>query len=98
MMHQYHDIHDTEFEKLVLLICKEILGQGVQGFTKGADGGKDGKFIGTANLYPSQASPWNGHTIIQAKHTMGINKHYLQSDFFSEKSNNCIVAEEARKL
>ncbi len=98
MMYQYHDIHDSDFEKLVVLICCEILGEGVQGFSKGADGGKDGKFIGTANIYPSRSSSWSGTTIIQAKHTTGINKHFLESDFYSENSKSCIVDEEIEKI
>lgn len=98
MMYQYQDIHDSDFEKLAIFICKEILGQGAQGFSKGADGGKDGKFIGTANLYPSQSSPWKGTTIIQAKHTTGINRHFLESDFYSETSSSNILAEEIAKI
>ncbi len=98
MMYQYHDLHDSDFERLVVAICKEILGQGTQGFTKGADGGRDGKFCGTANHYPSQASPWTGTTIIQAKHTTGINKHFMESDFFSETSATCIISQECEKI
>lgn len=98
MKYQYHDIHDSAFESLVVFICKEIFGHGVQGFAKGADGGKDGKFIGTANSYPSQSSPWQGVTIIQAKHTTGIGKHFLESDFYSESSASCILAEEVEKI
>lgn len=98
MMHQYHDIHDSDFEKLAVLICSEILGEGVQGFSKGADGGKDGKFLGTANSYPSKTSPWQGTTIIQAKHTTGINKHFLEPDFYSESSKSCIINEEIEKI
>lgn len=98
MMYQYQDIHDSDFEKLVIYICSEILGEGVQGFSKGADGGKDGKFCGTANLYPSKASPWQGTTIIQAKHTTGINKHFLESDFYSINSKTCIINEEIEKI
>jgi len=98
MMHHYHDICADSFEKLIVKICKEILGEGVQGFTKGVDGGKDGVFIGTANLYPSKTSPWQGNTIIQAKHTTGINKDFLESDFYSENSKSSILAEECEKI
>lgn len=42
---------------------------GVVSFTPGKDGGKDGKFTGQANKYPSEVKFWNGKFIIQAKHT-----------------------------
>lgn len=58
-----------EFENLVNCICYEELGTGVIAFAVGKDGGKDGKFTGTAARYPSSASPWSGKFIIQAKHT-----------------------------
>lgn len=95
-MYQYFDLDDRRFENLVIAICKQILGQATQGFTKGADGGKDGEFHGTANEYPSKSSPWVGTTIIQAKHTQGVNKHFLDSGFFG--NNSCILAKEAIKV
>lgn len=64
-----HDLHDSEFEKLVVLICRELLGPGVTTFAPGKDGGKDAKFTGKAQKIPSAASPATGKFIIQAKHT-----------------------------
>jgi hypothetical protein len=64
-----HDLSDTEFEKLVGLICRELLGPGVTTFAAGKDGGKDAKFKGTAQAFPSAANPATGKFIIQAKHT-----------------------------
>ena len=64
-----HDLHDSEFEKLVGLICRELLGPGVTTFAAGKDGGKDAKFTGTAQAFPSAAVPETGKFIIQAKHT-----------------------------
>jgi hypothetical protein len=61
---------DKEFEKLVNTICQEILGTGVIVFSDGKDGGRDGRFEGTANNYPSNAENWKGKFIIQAKHTI----------------------------
>ena len=70
-MHRFpiHDLDDTEFEKLVVLICREILGIGITSFAPGPDGGKDAKFEGTANAFPSEAAPATGKFIVQAKHT-----------------------------
>lgn len=64
-----YNLNDEEFEKLVALICEEILGMGTFVFSVGKDGGRDAKFTGKANKFPSEASPWNGKFIIQAKHT-----------------------------
>lgn len=41
---------------------------GVISFSTGKDGGRDGKFVGTAQNYPSEKAPWSGKFIIQAKH------------------------------
>ena len=64
-----HSLHDTEFEDLVTLICRQILGAGVTSFAAGQDGGKDAKFEGTATTFPSSSAPESGKFIIQAKHT-----------------------------
>ena len=64
-----HEITDTQFEQLVTLICREVMGIGITAFAAGKDGGKDAKFEGTAAAFPSAASPGSGKFIIQAKHT-----------------------------
>lgn len=97
-MFHYHDMNSGEFEELVILICKEILGEGTQGFSSGRDGGRDAKFHGIADLYPSKRSPWEGITIIQAKHTNGIDKSYNDTGFFSATSKTCTVAKEVKKI
>ena len=55
---------DKEFEYLVALICERILGFGTNIFSVGKDGGKDGKFVGTANKFPSETKPWSGKIIM----------------------------------
>lgn len=97
-MYQYYDLDETSFENLTIAICEKILGLGTQGFAKGKDGGRDAKFIGVANCFPSQSSPWQGVTIIQAKHTKGINKKFSDSDFFSETSQTNTLAKELPKI
>ena len=64
-----HQLHDSEFEDLVTLICRQVLGTGVTSFAPGPDGGKDAKFEGTARLFPDDVNPASGKFIIQAKHT-----------------------------
>ncbi len=72
---------DKEFEDLVALICERILGMGTIVFSVGKDGGKDAKFIGKANEFPSKTNPWDGKIIIQAKHTQRSNASCSDSDF-----------------
>jgi hypothetical protein len=85
MKYAYENLGDDQFEKLVVFLCQELLGISVQGFSKGIDGGRDAKFVGTAQLHPSKTAPWTGITIIQAKHTNGYNRNFSESDFYSTK-------------
>lgn len=62
-------LDDSTFEDLVNTICQKTLGTGVISFSPGKDGGRDGKFTGTAKNYPSTAEPWVGKFIMQAKWT-----------------------------
>ena len=69
MNYKLEYISEDDFERLVNMICHEILGCGVIEFSKGKDGGRDGKFTGTANKFPSEKESWKGKFVIQAKHT-----------------------------
>lgn len=71
MKYAYEDLSDDQFERLIVILCQRLLGIAVQGFSKGPDGGRDAKFVGTAELFPSTTAPWKGTVIIQAKHTNG---------------------------
>ncbi|HLP46864.1 MAG TPA: ABC-three component system protein [Candidatus Kapabacteria bacterium] len=64
-----YDLHWQELEKLAILICERVLGIGTINFSAGVDGGRDGKFTGKAENFPSKTSPWEGRFIIQVKHT-----------------------------
>ncbi|MFV0500660.1 MAG: ABC-three component system protein [Bacteroidales bacterium] len=81
MKYPLHDMNCDDFESMIILICNHILGFGTIPFSKGKDGGKDGKFIGQANKIPSEINPWNGQIIIQAKHTSIINASCSDSSF-----------------
>lgn len=74
-------INEDDFENLVNVICQKILGMGVVNFSKGKDGGRDGKFEGTANRFPSEACPWAGKIIVQAKHTSISTASTSDNDF-----------------
>jgi hypothetical protein len=86
MKYAYENLGDEQFETLIVFLCQKILGLGVQGFSKGPDGGRDAKFVGTAELHPSRAAPWVGITIIQAKHTNGYNRNFSEPDFYNPKA------------
>ena len=76
-----HMIGDKKFEQLVALICQEILGTGTIIFADTKDGGRDGRFTGEAQKYPSSVKGWDGKIIIQAKHTIKIAGSCSDSDF-----------------
>lgn len=98
MKFAYEDLSDGQFEELVVLLCQRVLGISVQGFAKGPDGGRDAKFVGTAELHPSKAAPWVGTTIIQAKHTNGYNRSFSESDFFSASTLNTVIGKEIPRI
>lgn len=98
MKFAYEDLSDGQFETLIVLLCQRLLGISVQGFAKGPDGGRDAKFMGTAELHPSKTAPWVGTTIIQAKHTNGFNRNFSETDFFSTKSANTVLGKEIPRV
>ncbi|MDN4382158.1 hypothetical protein OA816_26110, partial [Citrobacter portucalensis] len=62
------------------------------------DGGRDAKFVGTAELHPSKAAPWVGTVIVQAKHTNGYNRSFSELDFYSTSSSNTVVGKEVPRI
>lgn len=98
MKFAYEDLSDDQFEVLIVLLCQRLLGIAVQGFAKGPDGGRDAKFIGTAELHPSKAAPWVGTVIVQAKHTNGYNRSFSELDFYSTSSSNTVVGKEVPRI
>lgn len=98
MKYAYEDLSDDQFEKLIVLLCQRLLGISVKGFAKGPDGGRDAKFVGTAELHPSKAAPWTGTVIIQAKHTNGYNRHFGEADFFSPSAKDTVIGKEVPRI
>lgn len=89
----YYDLYEHQFESLVIAICQKILGIGVQGFSKGPDGGRDAIFKGTATCFPSENSPISGKIIIQAKHTDDVSGKFSDSHFSGETKSSTISKE-----
>lgn len=98
MKYAYEDLSSEQFEDLIILLCQHLLGISVQGFSAGPDGGRDGKFVGTAERHPSKAAPWTGTTIMQAKHTNGYNRSFSESDFFSSDADNTVLGKEIPRI
>lgn len=98
MRYAYENLSDGQFENLIVFLCQHLLGISVQGFAKGPDGGRDAKFVGTAELHPSKAAPWVGTTIVQAKHTNGYNRNFSEPDFFSTKAQNTVLGKEISRI
>lgn len=98
MKFAYEDLSDHQFEKLVIFICQRLLGVSVQGFATGPDGGRDAKFVGTAELHPSTAAPWVGTTIVQAKHTNGYNRSFAESDFYNVNGTAAVLSKEIPRV
>jgi len=98
MKYSYEDLSPEQFEHLVVILCQRLLGIAVQGFSKGPDGGRDAKFVGVAECFPSKAAPWHGTIIIQSKHTNGYNRNFSETDFYSKTSSSSIIAKEIERI
>lgn len=93
----YDNLSELQFEELVIEFCVELLGHGVQGFVTGKDGGRDARFVGKARLIPSDADPWDGKVVIQAKHTELLNKSFSEADF-SGDSDGSVLSKELPRI
>ena len=78
---------EDDFEKIIVKICRDVLGIGATGFAKGKDGGRDGRFEGKAQKYPSTSGSWSGKFIIQAKHTTNSEASCSDNEFFGNKTS-----------
>jgi len=92
----YTDLSATQFEELVIELCIDLLGYGVQGFVSGMDGGRDARFAGKAQLFPSESSPWEGTIVIQAKHTELLNKSFSEAEFSGDNGDSVLAIEMER--
>lgn len=98
MNYNYADLSPTQFEHLVIHLCGELFGLAAETFSDGPDGGRDSRFEGLAQMFPSTARPWDGLTVIQAKHTNSYNSKFSDPDFFSLDSESSIIAGEVKKI
>ena len=97
-MKPYFDLYDTQFEDIVIALGHRLFGAGLMGFVTGPDGGRDAKFKGTAQAYPSTAAPWVGCTILQAKHTNEINASFGDTAAFNPVKKTGLVFDELARI
>lgn len=93
MRFPYHDLNDGDFERLVVAICAEVLGDGVQPFSSGPDGGRDARFHGRALRMPSEADPHTGKFVVQAKHTEHPAAKFSDPDFSGPSKTSTLTEE-----
>jgi len=74
-------LDEATFEDLINTISQRILGNGIVVFSPGKDGGRDGKFTGVAQNYPSKIDNWKGIFVIQAKHSLSPISSCSDKDF-----------------
>ncbi|EHD0091706.1 hypothetical protein AB4S96_000108 [Vibrio vulnificus] len=98
MNYNYSDLSPTQFEHLVIHLCEELFGMGTETFSDGPDGGRDSRFEGLAQMYPSTTRPWDGLTVIQAKHTISYNSKFSDPDFFNPDSSSATITNEVQKI
>lgn len=96
MDYRLENLSEDDFESLINMLCQKVLGIGTVSFSKGKHGGRDGRFIGTANKYPSESSKWSGKFIIQAKHTTDYNGSCADNSFFGNPSS--LINKEIKKI
>jgi hypothetical protein len=87
-----HYLNEQDFESLSTHICNIILGEGTIPFAIGKDGGRDGRFHGKANCFPSNSLPWEGKIVIQAKYTIKENASCSDNTFSTILKNEVIPA------
>ncbi len=96
MDYRLENLPEDDFEELVNTLCQRVLGTGTVRFAKGKDGGRDGRFNGNANNYPSTSKFWNGRFIIQAKHTTDYKASCSDNSFFGNQTS--IINKEIFKI
>lgn len=83
----YENLNSTDFENVIIDICKELFGSACKTYSVGKDGGKDSFFEGIAHNYPNASNPWSGKTMIQAKHTAILNASCSENNFFQNQTS-----------
>lgn len=93
MRYALHDMSPQQFENLIIELCHDLLGAGVQEFSTGPDGGRDAVFEGTAQAFPSTSNGLKGRCIIQAKHSSDPIGKYSDKDFSGTSASSTLSEE-----
>jgi len=73
-----------QFEHLVQALSLDILGNGVQIFGDGIDGGREATFDGPLDFPEGDGEKWSGYGVVQAKH------HTFPSDDLQKNADSAI--------
>lgn len=76
-----HLLYWQEFEDLVRALGLRLFGSGLTAFKPGKDGGRDARFEGIPDAWPSKANGKQGKYVLQSKHTGGAQACCSDSDF-----------------
>lgn len=82
-MYEFYRMNPEGFQKVVLLVCCELLGDAATAPPPGPDGGVDVYFEGTAQAYPSTSNPWSGKIVVQVKHSDNPYSSYSDQAFLT---------------
>lgn len=94
--YSFESLNEDDFETMIVDLSKKLFGAGIHAFAAGRDSGRDAYFNGTAERFPSTASPWYGHIIIQAKHTSSTGASCSDNEFSENKTS--VLKKEIRRI
>jgi hypothetical protein len=90
-----HMLYWQEFEDLVRALGLRLFGAGLTSFKTGKDGGRDARFEGIPDAWPSKATGAQGKYVLQSKHTGGAQACCSDNDFKSHMKGE---AKKVKKL
>jgi ABC-3C protein len=76
-----HQMLWQDFEDLIRDVGFEILGAALSPFKEGPDGGRDARFDGVPNAWPSEQGQEKGQYVLQCKHTKRAGACCSEEDF-----------------
>jgi hypothetical protein len=77
----FHMLFWQEFEELVRSLGLRLFGPSLGGFKRGPDGGRDARFQGIPQSWPSEQGQEDGQYVLQCKHTSKVGACCSDDDF-----------------
>ncbi len=85
MKYDFTKFSPSSFQDFVQALAMHVFGPGLQVYGSGADGARDATFEGRPN-YPSKEQPWEGYTVLQAKHREKPTGDYRDADWLPQQN------------